>query len=322
MPVPTVEDARRVALIAAEEGATQVLLFGSVARGTQGPDSDIDIVAIFDDLGDYSVVRARRETIEQRSKQTRAGIPLDVKITDRPYWRRRVNQVRTSLERHVDGYAIELVNSGPISEVNWDKEIDMPVSDPAEAIARLDEADSRVQAIRGRLQPDPDERAAWSEDHDLDDYRFRRHRRFIGLCSEAHMLIELTLKSLIHLHGDKHPDKTHEIGGLLKCIGSDRADALRRILGSHGLTPSDISHWRVTGTYTAQAPLDKTASATYDFTNRMILAAHDAITHATTEVEGVVGYAPDINRIKRILPRLRYQLESQGLDGDLPGDDA
>ncbi len=44
----------RAAAAVARMDAAQVLLFGSVADGTATPSSDIDLVAVFDDLGDYS----------------------------------------------------------------------------------------------------------------------------------------------------------------------------------------------------------------------------------------------------------------------------
>ena len=51
--VPTIEDARRAAEALAAAGVGRVVLFGSVARGAATERSDIDLVAIYDDI-DYN----------------------------------------------------------------------------------------------------------------------------------------------------------------------------------------------------------------------------------------------------------------------------
>ena len=50
--VPTMDDAQRAADALVAAGVGEVWLYGSVARGEQHPGSDIDLVAILDDL-DY-----------------------------------------------------------------------------------------------------------------------------------------------------------------------------------------------------------------------------------------------------------------------------
>lgn len=49
---PCRADAERAAAVLAEAGAGRVVLFGSVARGEAGERSDIDLMAVYDDL-DY-----------------------------------------------------------------------------------------------------------------------------------------------------------------------------------------------------------------------------------------------------------------------------
>ena len=56
---PVRADAERAAAALAEAGAGRVVLFGSVARGEADEHSDIDLMAVFDDL-DYE---RRREKI-------------------------------------------------------------------------------------------------------------------------------------------------------------------------------------------------------------------------------------------------------------------
>ena len=60
MAAPDLAAARRAADELVRAGAGRALLFGSVARGEAGHRSDIDLVAIYDDLGDYSDRSRRR----------------------------------------------------------------------------------------------------------------------------------------------------------------------------------------------------------------------------------------------------------------------
>ena len=64
---PTRVDAEAAAEVLIAAGAAEVLLFGSVARGDAGADSDIDLVAIFADL-DYA-----ERAVRQRTLQAAAG---------------------------------------------------------------------------------------------------------------------------------------------------------------------------------------------------------------------------------------------------------
>ena len=81
MAPPSMEDARMAAgVVAAAGGVSEILVFGSVARGEAGPYSDIDLVAIHDDL-DYSTRRERSEQLGQ--DRLRGGGPPGVRVRDR-----------------------------------------------------------------------------------------------------------------------------------------------------------------------------------------------------------------------------------------------
>lgn len=56
----------------------QVILFGSVARGEDGPDSDIDVLVVLP-----NVDRARRhEVVARLRRAVTAPVPVDVFVTD------------------------------------------------------------------------------------------------------------------------------------------------------------------------------------------------------------------------------------------------
>jgi predicted nucleotidyltransferase len=56
----------------------KVILFGSVARGEDGPDSDIDLMVIFDRVEPGG----RRELVALIMEAVRAPVPFDVFVTD------------------------------------------------------------------------------------------------------------------------------------------------------------------------------------------------------------------------------------------------
>jgi predicted nucleotidyltransferase len=71
--VPTV-----IADVVAACEPVQVILFGSVARGEDGPDSDIDVLVVL-----REVDRARRhELVARLRRAVTAPVPVDVFVTD------------------------------------------------------------------------------------------------------------------------------------------------------------------------------------------------------------------------------------------------
>lgn len=83
LTAPTVDDARRAGRELADAGASRVLLFGSVAQGRAQPYSDIDLVAVFDDL-DYTR-RLSRQLDLQTAAQACTGHRVQIHVTD--WWR-------------------------------------------------------------------------------------------------------------------------------------------------------------------------------------------------------------------------------------------
>ncbi|MXZ79706.1 MAG: nucleotidyltransferase domain-containing protein [Acidimicrobiia bacterium] len=78
------DDARRVAAVLVEQGAGAVLVFGSVARGNAAASSDLDLVVVFDDLGDYSCRDHLRASLTETARHATTA-PVDLWVTDRPH---------------------------------------------------------------------------------------------------------------------------------------------------------------------------------------------------------------------------------------------
>ena len=86
--VPTV-----IADLVAACHPVQVILFGSVARGEDGPDSDIDVLVVLPEVD-----RARRHDVVARLRRAvTAPVPVDVFVTDPSEIERRRNVIGSLL---------------------------------------------------------------------------------------------------------------------------------------------------------------------------------------------------------------------------------
>ena len=122
---PRMADAERAAEAIAIDGVSEVLVYGSVARGEAGPDSDIDLVAIHDDL-DYSSRRERSGDLKELARSV-VSHKVSVYVTDWPEWTHRATRVSTSLECAISTDAVALYHREP-NGVRWGKEIGMPTT--------------------------------------------------------------------------------------------------------------------------------------------------------------------------------------------------
>ena len=192
---PTLADAERAAATLAAAGVGRVVLFGSVAGGEAHGRSDIDLLAIYDDL-DYSQRWQRRCDLAEAAA-TAAGYPVDVVVTDWPEWRVRTERVCTSLEARVARSGVVLADR-PVGEVDWHKEMVMPVSDYEEALYRLRVASNALSALRGHLEPHAAERAERQAGNQLRAFA-EYGVRLLRIGGDAHGVVEGSVKALIHL---------------------------------------------------------------------------------------------------------------------------
>ena len=185
-------DAERAAGALAEAGVDCILLFGSVARGDQGPGSDIDLLAVYDDL-DYTQRFALRHQLEDLASEA-AGCEVQVSPTDRVEWRHRSQFLRTTSERLIAADAITIYDRGP-GRISWDKEIGLPSMDIEEAIGSLWNAGGALTRLAKITPASPSERRS-------PDRPLLTRRRFAQVCGAAYDAIEHGLWALIHATGD------------------------------------------------------------------------------------------------------------------------
>ena len=133
---PTLEDARRAAQALVDVGVGEVWLYGSVARGESEPGSDIDLVAVLDDLDYRRRVRVKGEL--QEVARSACGHRVEVLVTDRVEWRIQREQVTASFASAIS-YDIMLLACGSNTgvEVDWGKDQVLPTSNDELALERL-----------------------------------------------------------------------------------------------------------------------------------------------------------------------------------------
>ena len=239
---PCMADAERAAEAIAVEGVSEVLVYGSVARGEAGPDSDIDLVAIHDDL-DYATRRERSDDLIELARSTVAH-RVSVYVTDWPEWTHRATRVSTSLERAITADAVTLYHRDP-NGVRWEKEIGMPTTNEEEAAGRLHNARRALLGLQTQLRMSDSERSAL-EDRDPGYYLFAMRDRMCILCAHAHMAMETGLKALIHLGGIR-PARTHNLDQLLSAIPAGPRNRIRKLFVE--TTPEQATKWREAGAY-------------------------------------------------------------------------
>ena len=229
-------------------GVGQVWLFGSLARGEQRAVSDIDLVAVFDDL-DYRN-RWRVEAELTMVASAAAGRPVDVMVTDRPEWRTQQRRVTASFAAAI-GKELTLLADRPASEVNWDKEQSMATSNEQLAQQRIDDVAGQLTRIIRLRWPSRDEEAAAGRDRER--HEMLMASRLIGLCEAAHMAVEGSLKAVGTITGVAAKLlHAHDVGVIADALPPEERDAMVALMASSpGLvkTTGYITMWRTKGVY-------------------------------------------------------------------------
>ncbi len=261
-------------------GASAVLLYGSLARETQSPQSDIDLLAVFDDL-DYSTRWSRRVELSRLAARA-AGRPVEVRVTDWPEWTHRSQRLQTSFERGVARDAVVLCEA-PNGSVNWDKEIGMPESDAGEAVLSLGHATDALRRIESALEPAPGESRALAEG-DAEDYLSAVTVRLRAVCAESQTALETSLKALVHIYATEPPGRIHRLDELLSELEGHPPHPAARELMRH-LDLAEVTLWRQRGTYPGDFP-DIALEALVVHATRLAAAACALARVAADHLEG------------------------------------
>ena len=203
---PCLNEARRAAAVLAALGTSRVLVYGSVARGDQHAGSDINLVAIFDDLDYHKRWEVRRVLCFWAWKA--AGRLVDVQPTDWPEWTMRTRDVSSSFEAHIAADAVVLWDREP-REVRWAKPMVTPTSNLEEAKQHL-----RDVALGPAL------RVAWSLEDFLDEppplveqprVEEGEHRTIGNFCKDATLALWHAIRVMVCLHGAYPPRLSRDL---------------------------------------------------------------------------------------------------------------
>ncbi len=251
--VPLMADARRAADELLNAGVGTVLVFGSVACGVATAASDIDLVAIYNDLGDYQQRHQLRFELQRRARDV-AGWPVDVFVTDAPEWAIRTTEVRCSLEAGIALHAVKLAEITAHAPINWGKEIGMPASVDSELSDRLADLCNGMTDLTLRLKPSDEERAAAAAGQVTEHFLQELHR-FTSACGAVHQIFEAAAKVTLIITTNAPAPYTHDIDALLSTQPSWVRDAFATAARSIDL--SDLAVWHVASNYIAARPIDQ-----------------------------------------------------------------
>ena len=242
---PTLDDAQRAADALSFLDPGLVLVYGSVADGTADDDSDVDLMVVFDDLGDYR----QRPFLCRRAREAAEGVigrPVDVRVTDRPEWRARTECV-SSFERHVASEAITL-RERRAEHVDWHKEIPIPPTDEDMARASLGDLAQALEALTNALAPYAQEAEA-AESGSPAQAAVSRARRMRRVCALAQEAMETGLQALNHALPGPHPPRTHDLGALIGLLPVTPGERDRLDAAVRDLDLAAAAQWRQMGTY-------------------------------------------------------------------------
>ena len=253
MAGPDLAAAHRAADELVSAGVGTVLLFGSLARGDTDDASDIDLVAIYDDLGDYRERAGCRSELEQRARKV-SGCPVDVIVTDAPEWAVRTQQVPCSLEALIAKDAITLADTEAHASIDWDKEIGMPASPTAELQQRFSNLARALSNLIDHLTPGGQETAAAARG-DLTAHATHELRRLANACGAVHMVFEGAAKIMLIETTGTPPPREHKIPKLLSAQDGRVRDAFTAAARDIDLV--ELSDWHEAKHYTGRAPVDR-----------------------------------------------------------------
>lgn len=221
----------------------RVMVFGSVARGAAGRGSDIDLMVVVDDLGDYW----DRSVLQLRMSETaRRAVPfsVDVHVTDPPEWKVRTERVSASFEASLRGKSITLLERPALTAPDWGKQMNGPLNNLDVAANRFRDISDHIGALAREMLPEEAEIAGDEETK----ARLLKNRRRLA-CGHAANAVENAIKTVIAVHGVS-PEHTHDVQDLVDQIpaGSQR-DRINAMLASSGLPTTAASQWHVRAVY-------------------------------------------------------------------------
>ena len=313
---PTLDDARRAAQALAEAGVGEVWLYGSVARGESEPGSDIDLVAVLDDLEYRRRLRTKGEL--QEVAREASGLRVEVLVTDRAEWRIQREQVSASFISAIscDLQLLECRSTAP-ADVDWGKDQVMATSNDELALERLRGVLLNLTKLDASRTPSLHEREL-ADDDDPGDYLLVRGGRLVMLCEAADMAVENAAKAVGVLSGVKAQTLwEHDVKEIVGELDDEDTDAFRKLLAAAPdmvKTADYVSMWRTRGAYGSPTET-KTAQevATPGFAKAIGLIACEVAAYAAGAVQRRIDDHSDIADVRRWAARVGAAMREHDL---------
>ena len=308
---PTLDDARRAAQALVDAGVGEVWLYGSVARGESEPGSDIDLVAVLDDLEYRRRLSTKRDL--QEVARAACGRWVEVLVTDRAEWRIQREQVSASFISAISCDLKQLsCSSVEPADVDWGKDQVMATSNDELALERLRGVLLNLTKIDASRTPSLHERELAEQD-DPGDALLVRGGRLVMLCEAADMAVENAAKAVAVLSGVKA--KTlweHDVNAIVGALDDEDTDAFRDLLAVAPelvKSPDYVTMWRTRGAYGTPTE-GKTAQevATPAFARTIALMACEVAAYAAEAVHRRIGEHRDVSDVRRWASRVRNGL--------------
>ena len=282
---------------------SRVVLFGSVARGEATEASDIDLVAIYDDI-DYRERRALKVRLSALARET-VGHPVDVLVRDRPEWKVRSEQMHTSLENRVAREGVVLADRGA-RKVNWNKEMVLPTSDYGEAVRRLREVSKALTTLGRELRPGAREMAE-RESGDPDEALCMFVVRMENACGQVQRVVESAVKALVHAGGRERYLRGHDINRLCEALVAPYAGGIRQRMDED--TADEISRWQELSRYEPEEPPPE--QDVVDVVPRLAGVACSVASYTVAQFDRDDAY---VRRIRRAVADIDRRLVSYDLE--------
>ena len=322
---PTLGDARRAARALVDAGVGEVWLYGSVARGESEPGSDIDLVAVLDDL-EYRQRLATKGELQEVARQA-CGRWVEVLVTDRAEWRIQREQVAASFASAIscDLQLLECSSTG-MAEVDWGKEQVMATSNEELALERMRGVLLNLTKIDASRTPSLREQEL-ADDDDPGDYLLVRGGRLVVLCEAADMAVENAAKAVGTLSGVKAQTLwEHDVGKIVDELDEDDTDAFKDLLAVAPelvKSPDYVTMWRTRGAYGSPTEgMTAQEVATPAFARAIGLIACDVAAYAADAVECRAGKHKDIADVRRWAGRIRDGIVGRDLATGQPSSHA
>ena len=207
---PTLEDAACAAeaIAAADPHIARVVVFGSVAKRTQKPGSDIDIIVIAGTSWRPVEDRGAAQYALRQAAEAACGIKCEVILTTIGEWEWSLEHARSSVFGEAHAHGITLVQRPCPPSAPSAEETAMSRDNWGLALQDLEGAHCKNLELVRIIKSIPGETAA-GEWHPAD-----RDNTYLSALESAHMSIEKCLTALGRLHLRQHLDNHHDIDAM------------------------------------------------------------------------------------------------------------